>query len=333
MSDIKNGVGLDVGTNAIVSAKIGEDGTPIYKKQRDCFLKITPKSEVNKKSIRMALESRKSNFIVDGNDFVVVGEDALRMANERNTDARRPMNKGVLSPKEKDSLPIIKLIIKSLIGQSTENDKIVFSIPADPIDGDFDIKYHEAMVKAYLKEMGYDPSSLNEAFAIAFSELLEDSLTGMCISMGAGMQNIAVCYQGDPVVQFSITKGGDWIDKSVGQALDLNPSLIQIEKEESNLDLLNPTNKIQEALVVYYNILINYVIDSTIFELKRAKLPSFREPIPVILSGGLTLATNLTERFRAELEGKDFPFKIKEVRRAADPMTCVSHGCLMAAIL
>jgi hypothetical protein len=243
------------------------------------------------------------------------------------------MNKGVLSPREKDSLPIIKLIIKSLIGQSTDNDKIVFSIPADPIDGEFDIFYHSEMMKSYFREMGFDPSPLNEAFAVAFSELLDEGLTGVCISMGAGMQNISVCYQGDPIVQFSITKGGDWIDKSVGQALDLNPSLVQIEKEESNLDLLNPANKIQEALIVYYNILINYIIGNTVFELKKAKLPSFREPIPIILSGGLTLASNLTEKFRTELDGKDFPFKIKEVRRAKDPMMAVAHGCLMAAIL
>jgi len=327
------GVGLDIGTNMLVSAKMNEEGQPVYKRQRDAFFRISPKSEVNRKSIKMSLEGRKANFIIEGGDFIVVGEDALHMANERNLEARRPMKRGVLSPKEKASLPMIKLIIKSLIGQGLENEKLIFSIPAEPIDGNFDVFYHAEMMKAYLREMGFNPEPLNEGFAIAFSELLDDNLTGMCLSFGAGMVNAVVCYEGDPITQFSLTKGGDWIDQSVGKALDLNPSMIQIEKEESSIDLLNPRGQIQEAIVVYYNVLINYALDNIIYELERSKLPSFREPIPIILSGGLSLAANFVEKFRSESEKKRFSFKIKEIRRAKDPMTCVAHGCLMAAIL
>ena len=327
------GVGLDIGTNMLVAATMNEEGKPVYKRQRDAFFKIKPKSEVNKKSIRTALESRKSNFIIDGEDFVVVGEDALRMANERNLEARRPMNRGVLSPREKSSLPMIKLIIKSIIGQGSGSDKLVFSIPAEPVDGTFDIFYHEEMMKTYLREMGFDPTSLNEGFAIAFSELLDDNLTGMCISMGAGMCNSVVVYDGDPVSQFSIIKGGDWIDQSVGKALDLSASIVQIEKEESNIDLFKPKGKIQEAIVVYYGVLISYALDNIIFELKRTKLPSFRSPVPIVVSGGLVLATNFIEKFRAEAATKKFPFEIKEIRKARDPMNCVANGCLMASIL
>jgi len=327
------GVGLDIGTNMLVSAMMNEEGKPVYKKQRDAFFRISPKSEVNRKSIKMSLEGRKANFIIDGNDFIVVGEDALHMANERNLEARRPMRRGVLSPREKASLPMIKLIIQSLIGQGLENDKLIFSIPAEPIDGDFDIFYHAEMMKTYLREMGFTPEPLNEGFAIAFSELLDDNLTGMCLSFGAGMVNSVVCYEGDPIVQFSLTKGGDWIDSSVGKALDLNASLVQIEKEEAVVDLLKPEGKIQEALVVYYDVLMNYALDNIAYELERSKLPAFREPIPIVVSGGLTLADNFVEKFISEVAKKQFPFQIKGIRRAKDPMTCVAHGCLMAAVL
>jgi len=142
-----------------------------------------------------------------------------------------------------------------------------------------------------------------------------------------------VCYDGDPIVQFSITKGGDWIDVVVGKALDLNASLIQIEKEETNLDLLKPVGKIQEALAVYYNVLIGYSLDTMVYELKKAKLPAFRGPIPVIVSGGLTLATNFVEKFRSQMESRKMPFSVREVKRAKDPMTAVANGALLAAIL
>lgn len=327
-------VGLDIGTNMLVSATMDADGNPLYKKQRDAFLRITPKSKVNQKSIRIALEHRKANFIIDEiGDFIIVGEDALRMANERNLDARRPMSKGVLSPKEKDSLPMIKLIIKSLIGQGSGDTNLVFSVPADPVDGEFDIFFHTEMLKSYLKEMGFMASPMNEAFAIAFSELLDDSLTGMCMSFGAGLVNTAVVYEGDPLLQFSVCKSGDWIDQSVGKAVDERPSLIQIEKEEGNIDLMKPDGKIQEAIAIYYNILIGYALDNVVYELSRSKLPSFKTEIPIVVSGGLTLAKGFVEKFGEFTKGRSLPFKVKDIRRAKDPMTCVSNGCLMAAIL
>jgi len=327
------GIGLDVGTNMLVSAVMDEEGNPVYKKQRDAFFRISPKSDVNRKSIKMALEGRSANFIIDEGDFIVIGEDALHMANERNMEARRPMRNGVLSPKEKASLPMIKLIIKSLIGEAGSGEKLIFSVPATPIDGDFDIYYHAEMMKAYIKEMGFTPEPLNEGFAIAFAELLDDNLTGMCLSFGAGMVNSVVVYEGDPVVKFSVTKGGDWIDQAVAKALDHNTAFVQIEKEESDFNILTPEGKIQEALAVYYNHLINYALDNIVYELKRARLPSFRKPIPVILSGGLTLAGGFTEKFKAESKTKTYPFEVKEIRQAEDPMTCVARGCLMAAIL
>ena len=328
----KKGVGLDIGTNMLVSAMMNDEGQVVYKRQRDAFFKIVPKSEVNKKSIRTALEGRKANFIIDNEGFIVVGEDALLMANERNLNARRPMSKGILSAKEKESLPMIKLIIKSLVGQGEGDTNLAFSVPADPIDSVFDIFYHTEMLKSYLKEMGFKATPINEGFAIAFSELLNDNLTGMCLSFGAGMVNVAVVYEGDPIVQFAITKGGDWIDESVAKAIDMNASMVQIEKEESSIDLLNPNGKIQEAISIYYGILINYALDNILYELNKQKLPHFSE-LPIILSGGLSLAENFTEKFNVELSNKKFSFKIKEVRKAADPMNCVAHGCLMASLM
>jgi actin-like ATPase involved in cell morphogenesis len=328
-----NGVGLDVGTNMLISAMMGEDNKPIYKKQRDAFFKIVPKSKVNRKSILMALENRKSNFIIDGNDFVVVGEDALLMANERNAVARRPMSKGVLSPREKDSLPMIKLIIESIVGKGGGEDNLVFSIPAEPVDGDFDIFFHTEMMKSYLKEIGFLASPINEGLAIAFSELLDDNLTGVCLSLGAGMINVTICYEGDPIVQFSLTKGGDWIDQAVGKAIDMTSSMVQIEKEQGDIDIINPKDKIQEAIAVYYGVLINYILDNVIYELDKYKLPSFRNPMALVVSGGLVLANGFVEKFTPALNSRKFPFEIKEVRKAKDPMLCVAHGCLMASIL
>jgi actin-like ATPase involved in cell morphogenesis len=303
--------------------------------QRDAFFKIIPKSEMNRKSIEMALTKRAANFIFDSdNNCIVVGNDALEIAIERNAVAKRPMRKGIISPKEKDSLPILKLLVESLVGKGEKGNKIVYSVPASPADSNFDIVYHTEMIGVYLKEMGYHVQPINEAFAIALSELLDDNLTGVALSFGAGLVNISVIHQGDPLIEFSLTKAGDYIDQSVANALDETPSIVQFEKE-SGIDLFNPQNKMQEAISVYYSTLISYIIENVSFELNKRKkdLPVFREPVPVIISGGLVLANGFLKKFETCLNNISFPIKIREVRLAENPMTAVANGCLLAAQL
>jgi hypothetical protein len=328
-------VGIDIGTNMIVAGRLDEGGNPVFKMQRDAFYRIIPKSEVNKNSIRMSLEKQGSNFIVDGEDFVVVGEDALSTAIERNDVAKRPLRKGVVSPKEKDSLPMLKLLIEHLIGKGNgSSDMAIYSVPAKPIDSHFDIVYHTEMMNLYLGQMGYKAQPINEAFAVALSELLDEGLTGVAISFGAGMSNITIIHQGDPLIEFSLTRGGDYIDQAVGTALDISPSLVQLEKE-SGIDLFNPKDKISEAVSVYYGALINYIFKNIAFELDRRKkeLPVFKDPVPVIVSGGLTLAEGFVSKVEMALSNINFPIKISKVKRAKDPMKAVANGCLLAAQL
>ena len=327
--------GLDLGTNMLVGAFIGEDNKPVFKMERDAYYTITPKSEVNKNSIRVSLEKRGSNFIIDGNNFIVVGNDALEIAIERNDVAKRPLRRGIISPREKDSMPMLKLMLETLLDKGKKGDKVIYSVPAKPIDGNFDIVYHTEIMGMFLKELGYEAYPLNEGFAIALSELLEEGLTGICLSYGAGMTNVCVLHQGDPLVEFSITRAGDFIDNAVGNALDVSPSLVQLEKE-AGVNLNNPgNNKIMEAVVVYYTSVIRYTLENIVYELElqKKKLPIFRDAVPIIVSGGLTLAEGFTDKVKEILSELDLQMKISDVIRAEDPMRCVANGALLAAQL
>jgi hypothetical protein len=325
--------GLDIGTNMIVAAMLDENDNPVFKMQRDAFYRIVPKTDVNRNSIKMSLDKRGSNYIVDEDDsFIVVGEDALEIAIERNDVAQRPMMKGVISPKEKSSLPMLKLIIETLVGKGSDGDKLIYSVPARPVDADFDVMYHAEMMGLYIRQMGYDASSINEAFAVALSELLDDGLTGVCLSYGAGMTNAVVVHEGDPLVEFSLTKAGDFIDRSVGNALDVSPSLVQMEKE-AGVDLYKPSTKIMEAVSVYYTSVINYTLRRINHELniRERELPLFRHSVPMVVSGGLTLANGFTEKVSEVLASMEFKLNIGEVRLAEDPMKAVANGCFLAA--
>ena len=330
-----SGKGLDIGTNMLVASMLADDDNLIFKMQRDCFYRINPKTEVNRNSIKVSLDKRGANYIIDeDNNFIVVGQDALDIAIERNDSAKRPMQKGVISPKEKASLPMLKLIIETLIGKAKPGEKLIYSVPAKPIDGLFDIVYHTEMMGMYIRQMGYDASPINEAYAVALSELLDEGLTGIAISFGAGMTNVVVVHEGDPLIEFSITRGGDFIDQSVGNALDISSSLVQVEKE-AGVDLYNPTTKIMEAVSVYYTSVINYTLKNIAYELQQREksLPLFRSPIPIVVSGGLSLAEGFEDKIKEVLSIVNFPINIAEVRRAEDPMRAVANGAFLAANL
>lgn len=177
-------VGLDCGTNLLVASELSDTGGVVFKMQRDAYFKISPKTEVNKNSIKISLDKRQANYFVDEDGtFIVVGTDALDIAIERNDVAERPLQKGVISPKSRKSLPILKRLIKELVGDANvEGSKIIFSIPAAPLDNNFDVVYHSEMIGMYLKELGFDASPINEAFALGLSELLDTGLTGVAVS-------------------------------------------------------------------------------------------------------------------------------------------------------
>lgn len=322
-------VGIDVGTGFIVGGKLNDKGDTKFTSIRDSFFEI----EDNPFRQKM-LKQVKANFLAKDGKLLVIGNEAVEFANMFNANAQRPMSKGVISPKEKDAFPVIKIIIEKAIGKaSKKGEKCYYSVPAAPIDENFDIIYHENVFNKILSNLGYDPCSLNEAEAIAYSELLDDGLTGIAISCGAGMINVSVGIMGVPAVQFSIARSGDWVDQSVATALDLTASKVQTEKEKG-VDLLKPEGKIQEAISIYYGNLIDYTLKNIAARLSKSDdLPSFKNPVPIVVSGGTSLAGNFVGKFRESLERNPLPVEVSEVKHANDPLSAVANGLLICASL
>jgi hypothetical protein len=181
-----SGAGLDVGTSYIVLSRNAK-GLVEYKDFRDAFYIIKPTTPVATKMIEKGLAGK--TFIKDSDgSFILLGKDAIEKAIERNDTAKRPMYKGVVSAKEKDAKRILSFILKEVVGQAEEkNEKLVFCVPAQPIDQedeDFDVGYHEDVIKTILSEVGYDARSINEAEALCYAELENDVKTASLISLG-----------------------------------------------------------------------------------------------------------------------------------------------------
>ena len=251
--------GLDVGTSFIVFAEEGTKGKVIYTDFRDAFYIIKPTTPVATKMIEKGLAGKTFVKDIDGS-FIILGKDAIEKAIERNDSAKRPMFKGVVSSKEKDARRILTYILKEVVGVPKEtNEKLVFCVPAQPIDQaieDFDVGYHEDVIIKLLSEVGYSAKAINEAEALCYSELDKDDYTGICLSWGAGMVNICIMLSGEPIVKFSTTKSGDWIDRMSAVATGETDSIVQVEKENGDsrihyLSLSQAEHQRQMGLLIY----------------------------------------------------------------------------------
>ena len=328
--------GLDVGTSYIVLSSETSKGKIEYKDFRDAFYVIKPTTPVATKMIEKGLAGKV--FIKDAdNSFILLGKDAIEKAIERNDTAKRPMHKGVVSAKEKDAKRILAFILKEGVGQASEpGEKLVFCVPAQPVDQedeDFDVGYHEDVVKTILAECGYEARAINEAEALCYAELEAEDYTGIAVSCGAGMTNVCVMLNGEPTVVFSTTKSGDWIDRMSAVATGEPDSVVQAEKEGGDFTIGIPTeNAVLAAVSAYYDRLIDYTTKQLSNALKGHKsLPKFKEPLTVVVAGGTSQAKGYIDIFTQKLADNGFPLNVKVVRHATDPLHSVSKGCLIAS--
>ena len=327
--------GLDVGTSFIVLSQDNNDQIA-YTDFRDAFYIIKPSTPVATKMIEKGLSGKV--FIKDSDgSFILLGKDAIEKAVERNDTAKRPMYRGVVSAKEKDAKRILAFILKEVVGTASEpNEKLVFCVPAQPVDQedeDFDVGYHEDVVKSVLSEVGFNARAINEAEALCYAELDNDDYTGIAISCGAGMTNVCVMLNGEPTVVFSTTKSGDWVDRMSAVATGEPDSVVQAEKEGGGFTIGEENeNPVLAAVSAYYERLIDYTTKQLSVALTGHKsLPKFKNPLTIVVAGGTSQAKGYIENFTRKLTENGFPLQIKEVRHASDPLHAVAKGCLIAA--
>ncbi|MHC4606712.1 MAG: disk-shape morphogenesis protein volactin [Planctomycetota bacterium] len=328
-STMQYGKGLDIGTVNLVSAEQNESGEVVLRKKRNAFIDIPVDAYTKNMLTRLNVP-----YVVQSKKMYVLGDHAFELANILNKVTRRPMKDGLISPRETDALPVMKLLIGSILGEPrVENEICYYSVPGDPIDSDLSVVYHKDLFDAVLKNLGYKPNHIVEGHAVVFSELPDDDFTGIGISCGGGMFNACVSYKSMPALYFSTARAGDWVDQNVAQVLGIKPTKASMIKEKG-VDLKNPQGREADAIAIYYRNLINYTL-TNIKErfLASEDMPSFPDPVTIVFSGGTSLAGGFIDLVRDVLDKmEDFPIPVKEVKHASDPLNAVAKGALTAAV-
>ncbi len=325
--NLKPGKGLDIGTANLLSAVRDVDENVIVKQQRNAFIDIEQNDFTRNMLTKMGVQ-----YVVLNNKMIVIGDPAFDLANIYNRETRRPMKHGMISPDESDALPIEKLLIERLLGQPVcKGEHVYFSVPAEPIDFDMNVVYHENIFKGLLEKLGYVSKPIPEGLCVVLSELAEDDFTGIGISCGGGMFNVAVAYKATAPLRFATSRGGDWVDRNVAMALGIKASRATYLKEKAQ-DLRAPKSREEQAVDIYYRELIRYTLTQIKdrFE-KGSDMPNFPDPIDIVFAGGTSLITGFIEVVKEEFEKIQFPIPVKNIRRAEEALTSVCRGALVAA--
>lgn len=328
MSD-KIALGIDVGTMNLVCTR--SDTPENVNLMRNVFLKLDPDN------FNISEMNDISYVKNDEGEIFIIGQDAFRLANIFGHEVSRPMEKGLISQKEIGAIDVLTIMIKNLIGDIEGKDAYCcYSIPAESIDENRSVTYHEKVFGNILNNLNINSSPINEAMAIIYSNCAQEKFSGIALSFGAGMMNCACSFKGIEIMKFSTARSGDWIDKSVAESLGIVPNRVTGVKEK-NFDLqmghLQESNKktkrILEALHYYYENLISYSIKKIISKFEDDIDTEIEESIPIIISGGTSLPNGFIEMFKEQLNKNKLPFEISEIRRATNPLHAVAQGMLI----
>ena len=322
------GVGLDLGTSYLVTAREMEGKHVFVKSERNAFLSLRYERET-----RELLEKLKIKYASLGNHMYILGNHSLNLANMFNREVQRSMSLGILNPSEVQSIPIIKLIVEHILWPPREGGEICcFSIPASPIDKEQDTIYHKGVFDEILKGLGFETITVDEGYAVILAELGDKDFTGIGISCGGGMANVCAAYKSVPILSFSITRGGDWIDKGAASVLGISSTKATMIKEQG-ISLKSPNTRKEEAIAIYYKNYIRYFLESLARVFGDGQdTPQFKEPVDMVFAGGTSLPDEFMNVVKEELQSIEFGFPLGDIRRAEEPLTSVSRGCLFHAI-
>ncbi len=321
-------IGLDVGTSRIVLARQADQGFQ-YQSQLNAFVSI-PYARMTE----TVLQKENVPHVVDGDQIVVDGNESITFADLMRIETRRPMDKGFLNPQESDNLNRLSNTIEILCGKSKDKQLVYFSVPAAPLGEEESLTYHETTIKQILERLGYKAKSITEGLAVVYAELEDSNYTGIGISCGGGLCNVCLSYLSVPVFSFSIPKAGDFIDSSSASVTGDRATHIRLIKEESFHFNGHFSEKVHQALTVYYDDMIRALVDALKDQFSKGRgLPKLTRPIPVVLSGGSVLPGGFRDRFENVLKESNLPIAISEIRLAQDPLFSTAKGALMAAMI
>lgn len=348
--------GLDIGTANIAAASLTyNEETREFEVQstslRDVFLAFPAEEQYT-----LEVSGVPCHLSQDESVAYVIADDAFNMATVMGLSLRRPLANGFVSDKEDQAKEVLNLLLSNLLGKpKVPGELVVFSVPGIPIGGDATTaQFHTRFFSDLLKKSGFTPMPVNEAMAVCLSEVYVPGdidaipLTGLCISFGAGMINVALVFKSQLVRSFSLEMGGDFIDHSAAKATNSPVTQVSALKEHG-VDVRtgaivnqlpyhdHQSERQAEAISMMYKELLSKLRDAinTYFGDPKNRL-EIHDTLPVIVSGGTAMSIGFKDLFNDIVLHPDHGVEVrfplaKDATLAKDPLAAVCQGALTLA--
>lgn len=327
--------GVDVGTMFFQVSK-EDNGKIRYKTIRNTFVELPDTGDTEE-----LLENNNWQYVKDGDNYYVIGEEALKVARLfPKIELRRPLQGGVLNPEEEKKMIVLAKMIESSIGKADKDETSVVCtcVSSESVDDSVNSKMHQARLKSMFQRLGWDVKIIEEGMAVILSErpvIEEDGkeipFSGIGVSFGGGRTNLVLAYKGVQILGFSVQMGGDWIDDQVVQQINEPITKITSYKEnELDFDNIDYDSDLCFALDVFYGSLIENVFNTFAEKFKKIDT-QFDAPLEIVVAGGTSMPSGFVSKVKEVIDGIDLPFTIKDVKHAKDPRNTVARGLLAQA--
>ncbi len=129
------------------------------------------------------------------------------------------------------------------------------------------------------------------------------------------MTNVCLAYYAVPVMKFSVARGGDWVDEQAARATGTPVDKVtSIKEDDFELDFTTDVGGVEGAVSIYYENLLDYVIENIVSEVDEEDVEEGLD-VPVVVTGGTSSPDGFEALFRDHLEDANIPFSISGVSR------------------
>nr|MBF0220787.1 hypothetical protein [Desulfobulbaceae bacterium] len=317
-------VGIDIGTSAIVLAE-GRD-KKVHDIHRAKFNNTIPFESFY---TNVLYEHEIPYFEMNNFDYVQ-GYGADNIAKAFHSHPLRPVPAEY--SKGQDGVVLCEVILQAIIGRpSTPATPLYFTVPAPALENDNTKAFVKGTLKAFFSRFGYIAMPVEEGLAVVMSELHDNNYTGLVVTVGASVCNIALTYLSVPVVSFSIPKAGDYIDAMVAQTSNELQFKVKEYKENSFSLSSKPATRLERGLRIYYEDVVTAIVAGLEKALGGRPPANINSSIPVVLSGGSVQSDGFLQIFEKALASCRLPLSISGVRLAQDPVNAAAKGALIMA--
>lgn len=331
-------IALDIGASRFRSLRT-ENDRAVARSSRALHA-IIPDS-VARRSI---LDRLSIPFSICDGWLLLTGDAACDYAALFQAAATPLLPEGLLPASNPPARQIIASLIERLLPNAKRPDEVCcLTIPGRGVDRPRGVDEEHEFFTRMVRLRGYRPIVMSAGLAVILAELVQESFTGIGISLGAATSEFCLALNGIEVATARIPFGGSWIDMRIAEdneqyAWDLlGNRYVYIDdvsrwKESLSGSIAQPQDDREYRLTELYRHVIGMLLQEAAIAIRESpRARTMSSPLTIVCTGGMVRVPGFGTLMQQMLPVASFPLKTQKIRVVADSEYTVARGALISA--